>query len=73
MRPCGIDAKLFDLFLHRFSVFRRVATESQARGARVDLWNIITRRHVYRVARDRVVRAASTWMDSSARLLATAM
>jgi len=69
MRPCGIDAKLFDLFLHRFSISRRVATESQTRGARVDLSNIITRRRVYyRVARDRVVRTARTWMDSSARL-----
>jgi len=48
MRPCGIDAKLFDLFLHRFSVSRRAATESKARGARVDLSNIITRHHVYR-------------------------
>jgi len=68
MRPCGIDAKLFDLFLHRFSVSRRVATESQARRARVDLSNIITRRHVYRVAHDRVVRTVRTWMDSSSRL-----
>jgi len=58
MRPYGIDAKLFDLFLHRFSVSRRAATESEARGARVDLSNIITRRRVYRDARDRAVRTS---------------
>jgi len=44
MRPCRIDAKLFDLFLKPFrSSFPPRATESRARRARVDLSNIITR------------------------------
>jgi len=70
MRPCGIDAKLFDLFLHRFSVSRRVATESEARRARADLSNIITRRHVYTRIETRATERFEprTWMDSCARL-----